>query len=257
MIIVGTLLKQFGPTGSSGSPPNTPTLSISIANGVVTATITGSSVGATNNIYALGALDNDFVLVGSITGNGSAILSLDPTGRYFAHVISTLNSQSVTSNVVTFWLTEDSSGDNTDHSPADIVRWLLISQGKGTDPEDGLAWPIFTNNEHSTPDNCITTYDTSGILDGRIQSSGEMTEHFGFQIRVRSQSHNVGWRKINDLKTQIDQGIKLDTIVINSSSYLVESITRSGGILALGKESPTSQRLVFTLNAIVALRQLA
>lgn len=244
--------------GAGGVGPDTPTLSIDyVGAGLTTATISESSVGSFNVVYVQDEHTGIWVNVGDRTSDGDVSFTLSSFGRFYAYVLSTLNSQSVVSNVVLFWaLDNEESNDAVDHSPADIIRWLLISQGRGTDPGDSDDWPIFSSSEPSIPDNCVTTYDTSGVLQGRIQYSGEMSEHFGFQIRVRGKDHVTAWRKANELKTHLDQGVLLDTVNINSSIYLVEAITRSGGILALGKET-NSQRLVFTLNATVALRQIA
>lgn len=253
-----SLLSASVTSTSVGPAPDTPVLTV-VDNGDLTATLTvsDSSPGAANAIYILGPSSVSWVLVGSITGNGSIVSGALVGGQYFGYIVSTEHTATVVSLVVPFQITDNNDSVELIHSPADIIRYLLISQGKGSEPSDDLDWPMFTSSEPTIPDNCITTYDTSGVLQGRIQYSGEMVEHYGFQIRVRGSDHNTAWRKMNDIKTQMDQGVRLDTVNINSSIYLVEAITRSGGILALGKESPTSQRLVFTLNAIVALRQLA
>ena len=60
--------------------------------------------------------------------------------------------------------------------------------------------------------------------------------------------------RINDINVIIDEDIYLDHVTIDGTTYLVHALTRQGGILPLGKDSPSSHRSLFTLNAIVALR---
>ncbi len=258
LISTQAVLSVVAETSSVGPAPGIPVLA-AVDNGDSTATLTvsASSSGAANAIYILGPGYTDWVLVGIITGDGDVVTGSLIGGQYFGYVVSSEHTSSVVSLVIDFHIVGTPSTTDLDHSPADIVRWLLISEGEGTEPIANSDWPINSSSEPESPDNCITTYDTSGILNGRIQKTGSMVEHYGFQIRVRGTNHRDVWRKINDLKEIIDRGIRLTTINIESSIYLVHAITRSGGVLALGKESPTSQRLVFTLNAIVALKQLS
>lgn len=143
------------------------------------------------------------------------------------------------------------------HSPADIIRYLLVALGKGSLPEDELAWPIFAGQEPDSPDSCITLYDTSGIIEGRAQVSGEIQEHYGIQIKVRAASSTVAYAKINTLADCIDESIRNNTVTISSSQYIIYAITRKGGILSLGKELSASKRNLYTVNAIVSLVPVA
>lgn len=142
------------------------------------------------------------------------------------------------------------------HSPADIVRWTLIDLTVGTDPSTGAAWPIFCDGEGDTPDNAITVYNTSGIVEGEVHYNGEVQEHYGIQFRVRATKPTVAWPKINELMLACDQQVNNNIITVDGTQYYVECITRKGTVLALGKESPTSKRFVYTLNATVSLRQI-
>ena len=144
-----------------------------------------------------------------------------------------------------------------DHSPADIVRRLLISLGLGTAPSDGDSWPIAVAQEPDTPDNCITVYGTTGRGYGRHQTDGEVQGDYGIQLRVRSQTHSVGWARANALAECLDKTINLDAITIGESTYTVYSIGRSSpDVLELGKERGT-QRYLFTINAVCGIRQTA
>lgn len=149
------------------------------------------------------------------------------------------------------------SGEALSHSPADIVRYLLVNLSRGSLPEDEAAWPIYVSQEPDHPDSCITVYDTSGIIEGRAQISGEIQEHYGIQIKVRAASPTVAYAKISEVNNWIDKSVRNNLVTIESSQYLVYAITRKGGILSLGKELSSSKRNLYTVNAIVSLVPVA
>jgi hypothetical protein len=85
-----------------------------------------------------------------------------------------------------------------------------------------------------------------------------MAVHYGIQIRVRSDASNseLGYNKLNSILTAIDEGIYRVIVVIGSSTYFVESFSRTSGILSLGTEVGATKRYLFTLNALATLYQL-
>jgi hypothetical protein len=144
---------------------------------------------------------------------------------------------------------------NLTHSPADVIRRLLIALGVGTDPDALGEWPIFASGEPAVPDNCITLYDTAGAGGGRMMVNGELVSFDGIQARVRASTHPVGWKKADEIQTAFAMDVYNETVVLESVTYRVFSISRIGDVLALGKESPTSKRSLFTVNATVAMEQ--
>lgn len=149
------------------------------------------------------------------------------------------------------------TGDTTNqlnHSPADIVRWLLIDLNVGTDPNLQDNWPFFCDGEGDTPDNAITAFNTSGIVQGEIQFNGEVQEHYGLQFRLRATKPTVAWPKINEVMRAIDQQVNNNVITVEGTQYYVECIARTGTVFALGKVD--GKRYVYTLNATVSLRQI-
>ena len=79
-----------------------------------------------------------------------------------------------------------------DYSPADVLRWLLVSLSAGTDPADDAAWPAYVSNEPDSPDNLLVMYDTAGIPAGFVQSTGEMMEYRGCPSRCEARA--TRWR---------------------------------------------------------------
>jgi len=133
------------------------------------------------------------------------------------------------------------------HSPADIIRQLLIDLSLGT---ASGTWPVYVSQEPDLPDNVITTFDTAGIHDGRHMPGGEVQEHNGVQIRVRSANHAAGYTKAQTIAATLDTSVKLTAVTANSVDYQVISISRRGSVIALSKNVPTSNRDVLTLNIL-------
>ena len=142
-----------------------------------------------------------------------------------------------------------------EHSTAEVIRAALVQLVLGTNPAANAAWPIYASGEPSSPDNCLTVYDTAGSTEGRHHVDGMVQEHPGIQVRIRSSGYRVGWTKANSVSIALDQ-INYASVVIGTKTYEVYSVTRSGNIIYVGNESSTSKRQIFTVNAVVALRQI-
>jgi hypothetical protein len=143
-----------------------------------------------------------------------------------------------------------------DHTPSDVVRRLLIDLGQGS---DGGTWPVYSTNEPDSPDDCITVYDTTGRDYGR-DHLGERSEHPGIQVRIRASDAYDGFKKAQAVAVAMDrvvrQTVDLDALVgTGITQYFVYEISRTGNVLPLGKEMPASERTLFTINAVVTLRQ--
>lgn len=139
------------------------------------------------------------------------------------------------------------------HSPAEIVRNLLVNLGAGTLPSAGGSWPISADQRLDTPDNAMTINDTDGRKDGRSMPTGEVFEHPGIQIEVRAATRGAGFLKAKAVATLLDEGVFNDTITVSGKSYTITNVSRSGGVISIGKESPTSKRYLFTINAIATI----
>jgi hypothetical protein len=143
------------------------------------------------------------------------------------------------------------------HSPADILRALVIDLGQGADPDLGGNWPVYATNEPSMPDNVITLYDTTPQYDMRAMVDGESSFHWAYQVRVRSASHPAGLVKMDAIRVALDEQIYANALTLGSAHYVVYNVAKSGGILYLGVDNPSSKRSLFTLNGYVALRRLS
>lgn len=148
------------------------------------------------------------------------------------------------------------------HSPADIVRNLLIELSQGTAPADSDSWPIYVGQEPDSPDSVITITDSTNILQGRFMF-GEVQEKHGFQVRVRDPEHYGGYEKSQAIAIALDSMASNTVVAVGddagtgSQLYTVYAVSRKGGVIALGKDVPRTKMYLFTINAVVTVRQVA
>lgn len=147
------------------------------------------------------------------------------------------------------------------HSPARVVAKLLVDMGQAS---DGTAaspgtWPAFWGKERDTPDECMTLRDTAPREHARDAWPGGYLQDEGVQLRVRSRTHAVGWAKgsavLEALNSVAHQTVTVTDPGQPARSYDVWTVDRQGGLIHLGKETPTSARDVFTANLLVTVRQ--
>lgn len=145
------------------------------------------------------------------------------------------------------------------HSPADVVAQVMIdlglASGMGADGRPEGVWPVTVDTELNLPDDTVAVTNTEGILNGRIQITGERPEHFGFQVKVRSSLPTTGWNKANLMAVALDQQMSYNNVTLDSSTYEVQAVTRMGGVLAVGRELASTKRFLYTINAVVVIDQ--
>lgn len=141
------------------------------------------------------------------------------------------------------------------HSPARIIRDMIVDLGLGSEPSANTAWPVYADIEPDSPDPLIAVFDTAAVLQGRVQVSGQVQEFFGISILVRSANPSAGWTKANSV------GIALDglnayqrSVSISANVYEVHSLNRRSGVISAGK-GPNDKRNLYTLNYITSIRQ--
>lgn len=149
-----------------------------------------------------------------------------------------------------------------EHSPARIVQELLIGAGLATDPERSIngAWPAYVGREPDRPDELIRVSNTQGRDFGTTQVDGELQEHQGIQILIRSTSEERGYLKAQRIAVFLD-AVKRSLVEITqeeagtgTSEYILHAITRSSNVMSLGLDAPVGKRHLFTLNAVCAIR---
>jgi hypothetical protein len=134
-------------------------------------------------------------------------------------------------------------------SPAEILRAYLVAAGVVVLTSPDVDWYAYVSNLPNQPDNAIVLYDTEPIRDGKF-NTGEIVQHFGVEVLVRSRDRSIGWAKINAIAGHID-AVTRSLIVCNGNNYTVQAVTRTSGPTELGEESVgTKRRRMFSLNVI-------
>jgi hypothetical protein len=146
------------------------------------------------------------------------------------------------------------------HSPADLVRRILIALAELTDPDNEDDWPGYYSSEPSLPDNVVTCYDTTAKKDARIFTGRQIT-HFGVQVRIRSTTPAIGYLKSRQLATALDRlnASGYYEIEVGDETYLVHAVSRVGDIAPLRglglRETPqTKGRSVHVFNLLISFR---
>ena len=139
------------------------------------------------------------------------------------------------------------------HSPADIIRNILINEGVGTDPSDSGSWPIFASSKPDEPENLIASIDSRGDDQGYTMNDGEVQEKEGVTIWVRGTDHQTAYNKAKSIADTLD-GLYQYIVTISGTSYLVHCVARQDNPLTPKKEL-NSERNVFEFGNLVTVRQ--
>lgn len=150
------------------------------------------------------------------------------------------------------------------HPPALILLQYFKDLGYLTSQEDELDWPGYHSHlpdvtKEQQPKNVAALYDTSGVLDGRLMETGEVIRHPGVQVRVRSGSYLVGYRKIEELRLAM-AAIRRTTVTLTDEnnddySYRIDNVTMSGDVAVMGQRDKT-RREEFTQNVLLTVTEI-
>lgn len=138
------------------------------------------------------------------------------------------------------------------HSPAEVIRQLLADLSLVSITENE-TWFCFVQLMADAPNQAVCVYDTDGIIHGRTHIDGDTQEHYGIQVKVRSELPRAGRLKAQAILRAFDTDVRRTAVTLDGSHYVVEAITRNGSVIPLGPEVGVSRRRQFTLNALVAL----
>ena len=146
------------------------------------------------------------------------------------------------------------------HAASEVVKQLLIDLGVGTNSLSYDDWPVYSNNEPDSPDNCITLTDTAGMNDGKLQINGEVQDQCGLQVRVRATDFMLGRDRMTEIMQKLDTACRAavslqQRIGTAMSSYLIHSAERASGMFAIGSDPTNSERELFTSNYLVSITE--
>lgn len=149
------------------------------------------------------------------------------------------------------------SRDPLNHTPQRIIQQLIVDMGLATDPPDDAEWPIYVDSLPDEPDDVATVYGTEGRLTGR-NMIGDVLDHPGVQIRVRSGSTVEAYRKLARILSELSKVNRRSVTVMDdtgtdTTTYTVQTITPTTPPVRLGVDE-LSRRYSWTLNLVVSLR---
>lgn len=153
--------------------------------------------------------------------------------------------------------TPPSLSDVHTHSPAQVLRQLLVDLGYGSDPPlSGIApsWAIYATNEPPDPDETICIVDTIGLNGGRLANGEIAAPRPGVQVRVRSREHIAGWQRAYAIQQALALEIYQKVVHLGTANYLVWAIVNIGNILP--SREPDSNRRIFTINPLMVLKPI-
>lgn len=138
------------------------------------------------------------------------------------------------------------------HVPSRILRQLLIDANLASG--GGAVWPAFYTGEGDLPDKCIVLTDTVGVVDDE-DMHGNIDEHYGFQLMVRSAVPDDGWLKIDALRQYLAGSVYDTWVTVGASAYVVHALAKLSAVNSLGKDRPNSNRSMFTVNGLASIKE--
>ena len=144
------------------------------------------------------------------------------------------------------------------NSPASILaEYIVTTLQLLTDPDLDEQWLCFISSmpDGGVPDNCGTVYDVPGRLDGSMNRTGAVVQHYGVQIKIRSISYNTGWRRIEDIALALDRMLDA-SITREGTNYIIYNAMRATPVIPLGAEPGTKRRWLFTATFTLTMDEL-
>jgi len=127
------------------------------------------------------------------------------------------------------------------HTTAQILTKYLMGKGIIETPSKQAIWPGFISHLPGGKDvqQAVALSDTQGMNDGRIMRTGEVIEHPGLQIRVRSRDFETSFQKATEAADSLSSVIRQSVTMKDNTSYLINNVSRFSSILPMGVEPET------------------
>ena len=93
--------------------------------------------------------------------------------------------------------------------------------------------------------------DSEGFMDGRLMT-GEVIDHPGIQIRVRSRNYQTGFQKISKVAKNLSELSNFPVVMPSGLSYTIHNVSRVSSILPMGIE-PGTRLFLFSVNFLVTV----
>ena len=138
-----------------------------------------------------------------------------------------------------------------------VATYIIDTLSLMTSPSDTDDWPLYIS---SMPDgdavetNCGAAYDMAGKLDGKL-SSGEVVQHPGFSLTIRSDDYETGYSKIEEIALALDDMDKV-SVNMDGTTYQIQNMSRHTTISPLDTQKGTKRRFLFVVSFLVTVKEL-
>lgn len=144
------------------------------------------------------------------------------------------------------------------HYASEVLLQILIDGGQLADVDAGpgpYTWPGYAEAEADGQDDEVTITTTTGNDDGRTED-GELQQHYGVQVAVRSGDKRSGYTKAMSLRAWLSETMRAAKPTLDGVTYLVMNGAKIGQVLPLGWDMPATARKMHTFNLTLPIRQL-
>jgi len=143
-------------------------------------------------------------------------------------------------------------------SPATILATYIIEQALMSNPVEEADWPLYISYMPDSSDvktNCGAIYDVPGLKNGRLMS-GTVIQHYGVQLKLRSDDYITGWAKMESIVTNLDTIHNVEVEITSGENYQISNVTRVEPIAPLGIEKGTKGRRLFVNDFLVTVKEI-
>lgn len=143
-----------------------------------------------------------------------------------------------------------------DTSPAWIIANRLINAGAVKLTGSAADFIVKAGSLPSEHDNAVAVYDTTPVLDGRIQKTGKHVVHPGIAIRARSLDYLKAYRKASECLVVLTEKTNWTEVNVDGEAYVIQSVTLTTGIIRIGEvEQRDRQNFQFNALATISLKE--
>lgn len=238
-MFTNALQGSWGNVSAAGDPPDAPGFAISTDELEITFTFSNSTPGVTNTVYAAEFGSEDWVEIGSRSGDGTVVSSFTQ-GFYWAIGVSSNTNGDASSFPKDFSATVT----GTLYPVSAAIKDVLVQYGFGT-----FATDLFVASMPDTPDDCVSIHDRGTDTLDRDIETGEVYEKKLAQIRVRSLAYLTGYRKLRAIHEVMDAIVDIE----GPDGLIYGAARREQEMLYVGQDE--RKRFLFTANYTLTVRK--
>lgn len=142
-------------------------------------------------------------------------------------------------------------------NPAMILKKWFIDQGIGVAHTTNADWrtyaPGMPDDDTLAYSKVISVGNTTPVQDGRL-GEGDVVEHPGVQIMIRSNDYNAGWDKGKAIEEALAIDLTGDQVTFDGEVYTIDEFTKTSGLTYI-RQTEKNKRSEFTINGTLTLLQ--